>query len=380
MRVLTLTPFYPSASDDAGGCFTAEPLSALEKLGVESHVIAVQPFFRAALKPDRHNYPANWVRYPCLPGGVGLSSAGSFLYSRLISQVRNLHRTWPFDLIHAHAALPCGHAAMLLGRDLHVPSVITVHGLDAYFTRQVRGRAGRWCERLSRFVYQTAASVIGISGRVRDQIVSGGSSLVRTTVIYNGVDPDRFSPGELLREGQTILSVGNLIPIKGQNILLGAFARIHEKFPGTDCHMIGDGPERSPLEQLAQNLGIASKVKFLGPQSRSQVADAMRGCSIFALPSSYEGLGCVYLEAMSAQKPVIACRGQGIDEIIRHGQNGFLVNPNDPDDLARALTVLLEDASLRRQLGEQARNTVLESFTLNHQAQRLAELYRECIA
>src|ERR1700722_1770647 len=236
MRVLTLTPFYPSASDDAGGCFTAEPLYALENFGVESHVIAVQPFFRAALKPDRHNYPANWVRYPCLPGGIGLSSAGTFLYSRLISEVRNLHRTWPFDLIHAHSALPCGHAAMLLGRDLDVPSVITVHGLDAYFTRQVRGRAGKWCERLSRFVYQTAASVIGISGRVRDQIVNGGSSPVRTTVIYNGVDPDRFSPPDPLSEEQTILSVGNLIPIKGQDVLLEAFARIHEKFPGTHCH------------------------------------------------------------------------------------------------------------------------------------------------
>ena len=106
----------------------------------------------------------------------------------------------------------------------------------------------------------------------------------------------------------------------------------------------------------------------------------MRACSIFALPSSYEGLGCVYLEAMSAQKAVIACRGQGIDEIIRHGQNGILVKPDDPEDLAHALTALLEDAPLRRRLGQQARNTVLGSFTLNHQAQRLAELYRECVA
>ena len=380
MRVLTLTPFYPSASDDAGGCFTAEPLRALQKFGVESHVIAVQPFFRTSFKPDRQNYPANWVRYPCLPGGVGLSSAGTLLYSRLISPVRNLQRSWSFDLIHAHAALPCGHAAMLLGRELDVPSVITVHGLDAYFSRQVPGRAGKWCGRLSRFVYQTAARVIGISGRVRDQIINGGPSSVRTTVIYNGVDPDRFCPHPFSTEEPTILSVGNLIPIKGQHVLLRAFAAIHEGFPETRCHIVGDGPERSQLAQLAQNLGIASKVNFLGRQSRNQVADAMRSCSIFALPSSYEGLGCVYLEAMSAQKPVIACRGQGIDEIIRHGQNGLLVNPNDPADLALALTALLQDAPLRRQLGQQARNTVLGGLTLNHQAERLAELYRECVA
>jgi len=380
MRVLTLTPFYPTASDDAVGCFTAEPLPALEKLGIESQVIAVQPFFHASAKPSSNTYPARWVRYPCFPGSIGLSSAGSFLYSRLVSEVRRLHREQPIDLIHAHAALPCGHAATLLSRDLGIRHVVTVHGLDAYFRRQVQGPAGKWCERLARLVYQSAATVIGISGRVRDQIAEGNSSLIDTTVVYNGVDTSRFHPAEATGEERTILSVGNLIPTKGQDVLLRAFANVHGKFPGIRCDIIGDGPEKSKLERLARDLGIFSKVRFLGRRTRDQVADAMRRCSIFALPSSYEGLGCVYLEAMSAQKPVIACRGQGIDEIIRHGHNGWLVNPNDAEDLATALTMVLRDASLRNQLGEHARRTVLGSFTLNHQAERMAALYRECVA
>jgi teichuronic acid biosynthesis glycosyltransferase TuaC len=380
MRVLTLTPFYPTASDDAAGCFTAEPLPVLEKLGVKSYVVAVQPFFRASAQPNHNSHPADWVRYPCLPGGIGLSSAGRFLYSRLISEVRKMHRLRPFDLIHAHAALPCGHAAALLSRDLGIRSVITVHGLDAYFNRQVQGVAGGWCERLARFVYQTAASVIGISGRVRDQITNGQSSPIRTTVIYNGVDAARFYPAQGASDEPVILSVGNLIPIKGHDVLLRAFAGVHKRFPAVRCDIIGDGPERSRLGQLARELGIAFRVRFLGRQSRSQVAHAMQRCSIFALPSRYEGLGCVYLEAMSAQKPVVACRGQGIAEIIRHRRNGLLVDANDPGDLATALTALLEDTSLRRQLGEQARRTVVESFTLDHQAARLADLYRECIA
>jgi len=194
MRVLTLTPFYPTASDDAAGCFTAEPLPALQKLGVRSHVIAVEAFYRAGEKPNPFSPPASWVRYPCLPGGIGLASAGALLHASLVSKVRRIHESEPFDLIHAHAALPCGHAASLLSRELSIPLVVTVHGLDAYFTRQVQGIAGRWCERVARFVYRSAARVIGISSKVVDRVAAAASGPVRMKVIYNGVDCERFHP------------------------------------------------------------------------------------------------------------------------------------------------------------------------------------------
>ena len=118
-----------------------------------------------------------------------------------------------------------------------------------------------------------------------------------------------------------MLSVGNLIPIKGHDLLLRAFAAMQDRLPAIapphSLEIIGDGPERARLEQLAQELGIGTKVHFRGRHSRREVADAMRRATVFALPSRYEGLGCVYLEAMSAGKPVIACQGQGIEEVIR---------------------------------------------------------------
>jgi len=101
---------------------------------------------------------------------------------------------------------------------------------------------------------------------------------------------------------------------------------------------------------------------------------------VFALPSRYEGLGCVYLEAMSTGKPVIGCRGQGIAEIIQHGTNGFLVGPDNERELALALGMLLRDEVRRRNLGAAARDTILERFTLAHQAEILARIYREAIA
>lgn len=380
MRVLTLTPFYPTASDDAAGCFTAEPLTALQKLGIRSHVIAVQPFYRAAGKLNPSSPPATWVRYPCLPGGVGLSSAGALLHASLISKVRSIHKSEPIDLIHAHAALPCGHAASLLSRDLGVPCVVTVHGLDAYFMRQVQGMAGGWCERMAGFVYRSVARVIGISAKVCDQVAATVSAPAKTKVIYNGVDCEKFHPAASEPEQKVVLSVGNLIPIKGHDLLLRAFDAAQKEFPRLLCEIIGDGPERGRLQRLARELGIAEKVRFLGRQSRAQVAEAMRRCSVFALPSRYEGLGCVYLEAMATEKPVIACRGQGIGEIIDHNCNGWLIDPNDREGLANALTSILADAPLRQRLGSNARLTVLGSLTLDHQAASLAAVYKECVA
>jgi glycosyltransferase involved in cell wall biosynthesis len=380
MQVLTLTPFYPTASDDATGGFIAEPLREMEQFGVTSCVVAVQPSYRSRAGSNAVAPPATWIRYPCMPGGIGLASAGAFLYASLISKVRRLHQSQRIDLIHAHAALPCGHAAVLLSRELNIPCVVTVHGLDAFFDQQVRGYAGRWCKRVVDFVYRSASRVICISGKVAAQVVDGAAVRVNTNVIYNSVDAQLFSPASNASLSNSILSVGNLIPIKGHELLLRALAEVFPQYPDLSCEIIGDGPEYTRLAGLARDRNIAGRVRFLGRQSRKQVADAMRRCVLFALPSRYEGLGCVYLEAMSTEKAVIACRGQGIDELIRHGSNGWLIDPGNLQQLIAALSGLLQNLQLRRQIGKAGRRTILQNFTSTHQAAQLAALYRECVA
>ena len=380
MRVLTLTPFYPTASDDAEGCFIAEPLRELEQFGVNSCVVAVQPLHRASDGSNATPPVASWVRYPCIPGGIGLSSAGALLYASLISKVRRLHRSQPIDVIHAHAALPCGHAAALLSRELKIPCVVTVHGLDAFFDNQVRGYAGRWCKRVTRFVYRSAARVICISNKVAENVEESAGATVNTRVIYNSVDAQMFSPSSTDVQANSILSVGNLIPIKGHELLLRALAAVLPMYPNISVEIIGDGPEHHRLARLADDCMVAGKVRFLGRQSRKQVAEAMRRCAVFALPSRYEGLGCVYLEAMSTERPVIACRGQGIDGVIQHKSNGWLVDPDNLQELIAALSALLQNLQLRRQIGQAARSTILHSLTTTHQANQLAALYRECVA
>lgn len=376
MRVLTLTPFYPSAEDDSQGGFVAEPLLWTERGGdVENHVIAVRPFYRGRFHAVGSGVPSTWKTYFSFPGNFGLPAAGAFLASGMLRSTRDSQRLRAFDLIHAHGALPCGHAAMVVGRKLGIPFVVSVHGLDAFSESQA-GRAARgWCRRVSEEVYASAQAVICISEKVRERL--GRDLSAKARVIYNGVDAGMFRPGLELKSPLVVLSVGNLIPIKGHALLLRAFARIVEAVPECSLEIFGDGPERETLLRLAQQLGISRRIRFEGRQSRAKVAEAMRRCAVFALPSTYEGLGCVYLEAMASGKPAIGCRGQGIEEIIQHGKNGFLISPGNEAEMTEVLNMLLQNEDLRSRVGMNALTSVLQRHTLEHQARQLTDIYRE---
>jgi glycosyltransferase involved in cell wall biosynthesis len=379
LHVLTLTPFYPRDGDDSQGCFVAEPLRALANVGVCSKVVALQPVYRERLRVAESNVPAEWIRYFSLPGIFGLPTAGAFVFARIIGQMRELVRSHRIDLIHAHAPLPAGHAAMLLNSELGVPYVVSVHGLDAFSNEQIGGRVGEWCSRISRRVYQGSRRVICVSELVRERVLSELGSRVRTSVVYNGVDTQFFSPGSVApSENPTVLCVGNLVSIKGHEVLVRAIASIVAEFPKLILEVIGQGPELPRLRKLIGNLGIVGRVQFHGQRPRQYVADAMRRCTVFALPSSYEALGCVYLEAMSCGKPVIGCRGQGIAEVIRQGSNGYMVGAGNDKELALVLGILLRDQQRRQNMGRAARDTIVERFTLAQQAGNLARIYREC--
>jgi len=288
-----------------------------------------------------------------------------------------LHQEKPIDVIHAHAPLPSGHAAMLVRRELGIPFLVSVHGLDAYSDVQVQGRPGQWCRRVAQLVYRSAARVICVSEHVRDAVLKGCPS-AHTSVIYNGVDTKLFAPEPAGSGNVTvILSVANLILTKGGALLLRAIHAIKDCHPAVRCEIVGSGVEHARLRELTQQLQIEDRVRFLGRLPRRELANAFRRCTLFALPSFYEGLGCVYLEAMASEKVAIGCRGQGIEEIIQHGRNGWLVEPQSVDDLAGGLATLLSDGGLRSAIAARGRQTILNALTVAHQAERLAAIYRE---
>ncbi|MFY9558895.1 MAG: glycosyltransferase [Terriglobales bacterium] len=378
LHVLTITPFYPLRGNESGGCFVAEPLAELVKAGVQSTVFAVEPFYRRKPEKSASAPDADWYRYPALPGAIGLASAGVGLYRRLRGPLGELGARSPIDLIHAHGALPCGHAAALLSRRFQIPFVVTVHGLDVFSSRQVPGWPGIWCRKVSQRVYAAARRVIGVSRRVCDQVQDGMGGRAAVSVVYNGADPAQFSLGEDPAI-PLLLTVGNLIPTKGHELIVHALAALRPEFPGLAWEVIGDGPELQRVRQLAEKLGVRPAIRFRGRQNRSEVAEACRRCTVFVLPSRYEGLGCVYLEAMASGKVAVGCVGQGIEEIIQHGENGWLVPPEGREGLIDGLRILLRDDVRRRQIGAAARATIEHAFTLRHQAQRLEAIYRESL-
>jgi teichuronic acid biosynthesis glycosyltransferase TuaC len=381
LHVLTLTPFFPSDQNEVSGCFVAEPIEQLRQFGVDSSVIAASPIYYPR-KHSSSSAAAEWVRYPQVPGNLGLSSAGKLLYARLLGRIRQLHSVKPIDVIHAHAALPCGHAAALLSRRLDIPFVVTVHGLDVFNNCHLGGIPAAWRRKVSVDVYGAARIVICISEKVRQILHDGMRAGVRSAVVYNGTDAELFSPGPVAvaPSAKEILIVGNLIPSKGQELALRAINHIGTLFPSLQCQIIGEGSDRARLEALASKLGLDQRVRFLGRQSRGAVADAMRACSVFVLPSRNEGLGCVYLEAMACGKPVIACRGQGIGEIIEHRKNGWLIPVDGLDELAQGISMLLQSTDVSSRMGTAARETILNGLTLLDQAQRLANIYRQALA
>jgi glycosyltransferase involved in cell wall biosynthesis len=363
------------------GCFIAEPIEQLTQFGVDSSVIATSPIYYPRKRPSS-TAAAEWVRYLQVPGNLGLSSAGKLLYARLLRRVRKLHDAKPIDLIHAHAALPCGHAAALLSKRLNIPFVITLHGLDVFNTCFLSGSPAAWRRKVSVDVYRAARTVICISGKVQEVLKTGTPAEICSTVVYNGVNPSFFLPNraEVGKLDPEILMVGNLLRSKGHELVLRALGNLQPSIPRLRCRIIGEGPERAQFEALARDLGVGQQVQFCGRQSRSEVAEAMRRCSVFVLPSRNEGLGCVYLEAMSCGKPVIGCRGQGIEEVIEHGRNGWLIPVDGLEPLEQGLSALLASADLCARIGTAARQTILDKLTLSHQAQQLARIYRQAIA
>jgi glycosyltransferase involved in cell wall biosynthesis len=308
---------------------------------------------------------------------MGLAGAGLGLSWRLRDAVAAWHGRCRIDVIHAHGALPCGHAAALLSERLKIPYIVGMHGLDAFSALQVQGWVGERCRRISRRVFQGARRVIGVSKRICEEVEKGTGSAGTTSVVYNGVDPALFTPGPE-PAAPVLLSVGNLIPSMGHELVLRALAALKPEFPRLMWEAIGEGPDLDRVRKIAREFGVLGSIRFLGRRSQRAVAEACRRCMIFVLPSRSEGLGCVYLEAMASGRAAVGCFGQGIEEVIRHGENGWLIPLDGLAELVEGLRTLLRDADLRARMGRAARETIVNGFTLQHQAERLVAIYREC--
>ena len=176
-----------------------------------------------------------------------------------------------------------------------------------------------------------------------------------------------------------LLSVSHLIETKGIDLNINAVARLRKKFPDIIYLIIGEGQERDRLKKQVRDLHLRKYVEFLGAIPHRKVMEYMSFCNVFTLPSWKEGLGVVYLEAMAHGIPAIACRGEGIDGIIKDRKTGMLVEPRNVDSLTDAVDFVLSNPENAGEIGKKAKQMVIDDYTWAVSAQRLKKAYTEVL-
>lgn len=224
----------------------------------------------------------------------------------------------------------------------------------------------RWT---SRFVAAHVAVGQAAARRVEDVIGLRRGSI---RVIHNGV-PDRPLPPRATTDGSAVVvgTLARLDPVKGLDVLIPTMAVL----PGTRLVVVGDGPARSDLVDLARRSGVSERVEFRGWTDEAPAA--LAEFDVFVLPSRNEGFPLSVVEAMLARLPVVASDVGSVSEAVVDGETGLLVPPDDGERLGEALRVLLEDADRRKAMGEAGRARALGRFTAEVMARSFDELYRE---
>jgi len=283
-------------------------------------------------------------------------------------------------LIHAHefSAILCGWiVAMVAG----VPFVATVHGKN-YFWEKLRRRV------TYRLVSRQGTMVVVSQDLKQFMCDKVGVAAKRVEVIYNGVAPaQKFTDEETqtckaelgISGSYPVLGVvGSLYPVKGHRFLLEAMPEVLRRWPKAQLLVIGRGELEVVLKEQVEQLAIGANVHFLG--MRQDVPRLLSVLDVFVLPSLSEGLSLALLEAMAAEKPVVATLVGGNPELVDHGRTGFWVQSEDAKDLAVNLLKLLSDQGTMQQFGRQAAERVRQHFSMEQMVDRYRNLYARSLS
>jgi len=387
IKTLTFTTLYPNAAQPGHGLFVETRLRHLLASGdVETRVVAPVPWFpladmrfgryaefaKAPAREQRFGVDIAHPRYPVVPK-VGMSLAPALLSAATVSLVRQiLNSGFDFDLIDAHYFYPDGVAAVLLARKLNKPVVVTARGTDInLIPRFLLPRT------MIRWAAARSDGLVTVSQALKDELVHLGVGHGRIRVLRNGVDLDAFKPvdpstakGELGVGTPAIASVGNLVTLKRHDLVIRAL----QDLPVASLLIAGAGPEEKNLKTLAGDLGVASRVNFLGLVPQRDLPRVYGAVDALVLASSREGSPNVLLEAMACGTPVVATNVGGTPEVVAAPEAGRLIDEATPQALSTAIRQLLADPPSRA-----ATRTYAERFSWDETTRGQLRLFREVI-
>lgn len=384
MNVLFLTHSFPRSEGDAAGSFILRLAVALRGEGVEVRVVApaapglaaseeiegilVERFRYAPRRYERLAYTGNMASDVATSWTAKLALVG-FLGSDFVHAVR-ARRSFEPQVVHAHWWFPNGVVGTWVGGLAHVPLVTTLHGTDVRLARTI-GVA----KPLFNHVLKHSAAVTTVSNWLKQETESLAPG-VHAEVAPMPVATELFEPGAS-NGRRDLLFVGRLNEQKGLRHLLHAMASMKTS---AEIDVVGDGPERQSLQQLAQEVGVAARVHWHGQVPQRELAPLYRRAAAIVLPSVDEGLGLVAVEALLCETPVVAFDSGGLRDVIQHEKTGLLVKAGDRAALAAALDDLLARDGRGRDLGRAGRLYALSAFAPESAARRYAEIYRQVLA
>jgi teichuronic acid biosynthesis glycosyltransferase TuaC len=390
MKILTFTTLFPNSEQHDHGIFVENRLRhLLASRQVVAEVVAPVPWFpfagrafgrfarlaRVRRREQRHGLSVRHPPYISIPK-IGMHLAPLLLYlgaRRAAKQL--LAEGYEFDLIDAHYFYPDGVAAVLLGRELGKPVVITARGTDINLIADfpLPRCMILWAAR-------RAAAVVTVCEALRIRLIELGADGARIRTLRNGVDLVRFHPRDrnsarhkydLDGAVPALLSVGHLVVHKGHDLVIEALAQI----PGARLLIVGDGPERGALARLAALLGVAHRVRFLGHLPHDTLTEIYAAADVLVLASSREGWPNVLLEAMACGTPVVASKVGGSAEVVIEPAAGRLVGERTADAFGAAILDLLSAPPQRA-----ATRRYAERFSWDATTEGQIMLFREIAA
>lgn len=291
-------------------------------------------------------------------------------------RISSFLRRFKPDVVHTHQLYILAYTALPASLS-GIPLIHTEHQTTSLKSRKAK-RGLLNLARLCRFV-------TGVSEEVTDFLCHEvGIPTRKLRTISNGIDLDRFRIPEGRafqthdQEPVTLASVARLSPVKDHATLLRAFAMMHNTFPQTRLILIGDGELRSELESLSDELGLHGSVRFLG--ARRNVEKILNEVDIFVLSSKTEGLPVAMLEAMAAGSIVVSTRVGAVPEVIRDGETGFLVDPEDPVALATRLKEVVLRLPELSHVSHAARKVIEERYSFDNTLSEYTALYQQVLS
>jgi len=362
LRVLLFSTLYPSSARPGHGLFVETRLRKLLESGeAEARVVAPVPWFpstaprfgehaRMAATPHAETWNGVALLHPryLLPPRIGQNVAPFVLALGAWASLQRLQREgFDFDLIDAHYFYPDGVAAALLARWLGKPLAISARGSDLNVLGQ-----HPLARHLMLWAAGQAHASIGVCSALTDILRGWGADPKRLHVLRNGVDLQRFRPlpqaearSRLgLNGAPLLLSVGNLVEVKGHDLTMDALALLTPQHAGAVLCIVGDGPLRERLQAHAVARGVADRVRFVGRIANDQLADWYSAADLLVLASRSEGWANVLLESMACGTPVVATDVGGSAEVVAHLDAGRIVGRRDATSMAQAMEQLLAAA------------------------------------